>query len=180
MIRKEFFVIIRDIVRSDEYCGMKNCKHHIKGSVYDHSVKVAYLCYQHHKRFGTKIGLEEFVRGALLHDYYLYDWHEKSPSHRFHGFTHPRCALNNALAKYPDLTETEQDMILRHMFPLTPIPPTTKAGWLLCFYDKVAAVSDYFGENKWKAPNVTQHAEHEKKLKLTFFKHFLIKSKTTL
>ena len=44
----------------------------------------------------------------------------------------------------------EQDMILRHMFPLIPIPPKTAAGWLLCFYDKVAALSDYFGENKWK------------------------------
>jgi uncharacterized protein len=44
----------------------------------------------------------------------------------------------------------EEDMILRHMFPLTPVPPRTKAGWLLCLYDKIAALSDYFGENRWK------------------------------
>ncbi len=30
-----------------------------------------------------------------------------------------------------------------HMFPLTLIPPTTKEGWLICIFDKVAAKSDY-------------------------------------
>lgn len=180
MIEKEFYGIIREIVRSEEFRNMKTYKHHVKGSVYDHSVKTAYFCYKHYKRFGTNIELAEFVRGALLHDYYLYDWHDKSPEHRFHGLTHPRCALNNALLKYPDLSETEQDMILRHMFPLTPIPPMTKAGWLLCFYDKAAAVSDYFGKNKWKQAEIIPQKTEIKSLRLTFLKHFLIKSKTTV
>lgn len=152
MNEKEFFSIARDIIRSDEYLGMKQYRHHIRGSVYDHSLKAAWLCYQHYKRFGTKIDLQSFIRGALLHDYYLYDWHKSSRRgmRLIHGFSHPRSALTNASAKYPDLTPIERDMILRHMFPLTPIPPRTKAGWLLCFYDKIAAVSDYFGENRWK------------------------------
>ncbi len=182
MVEKEFYRIIKDIIRTEEYRSMKKCRHHIKGSVYDHSVKVAYLCYKHQKQFGLSIQQNELVRGALLHDYYLYDWHAKE--HRFHGFTHPRCALNNALQHYPGLTETEQDMILRHMFPLTPIPPATKAGWLLCFYDKVAAVSDYFGENKWKVRNTAAFEKDakklRKKLRLTFLKHFRIKSQTTV
>lgn len=54
------------------------------------------------------------------------------------------------------------------MFPLTPIPPQTKAGWLLCFYDKVAAVSDYLSENKWKLRNAAEITEKTKKLRLTF------------
>lgn len=149
-IDKEFYHLIKDVVSSDEYMGMKNNKHHIKSNVYHHSIKVAYLCYKHHKKFGTKINLQEFVRGALLHDYYLYDWHDRKLEHKFHGFMHPKRALKNALEKYPDLTENEKDMIVRHMFPLTVIPPKTKAGWIICFYDKVAAISDYFGKNRWK------------------------------
>ncbi|MBQ7347729.1 MAG: HD domain-containing protein [Clostridia bacterium] len=133
---------------------MKGYKHHIKGSVYDHSLKVAYLCYRHHKRFGTGVDLREFVRGALLHDYYLYDWHDKDPAHKFHGFTHPKHALENAVKKYPDLTPAQRDMIRSHMFPLTPIPPKTRCGWLVCFYDKVAAIGDYCGKNKWKHSSV--------------------------
>ncbi len=154
-INREFYQLIKDIVRSEEFRKMKNFRHHIKCSAYSHSIKVAYLCYRHHKRFGTKIELHAFVRGALLHDYYLYDWHEKDPSHKFHGFTHPKKALQNAKKSYPDLTETEIDMIERHMFPLTLLPPKTRGGWLLCFYDKVATVSDYLGENIWKKKRKT-------------------------
>lgn len=150
MVNKEFIALIRDIARSEEFSAMKHYRHHIKGSVYDHSVKVAYLCYRHHKRFGMKTDLRELVQGALLHDYYLYDLHDKSTPHKLHWLRHPECALQNAVAKYPTLTPTQRDMILRHMFPVTPTPPTTAAGWIVCFYDKVAAVSDRFGENKWK------------------------------
>jgi len=156
MKEKEFHKKIRHIIRSEEYRGMRHYRHHVKGNVYDHSVKVARMCWRHHRRFGSKFDLDSFIRGALLHDYYLYDWHDRDPSHRFHGFTHPRRALNNALRKYPDLTETERDMILHHMFPLTPVPPKTRAGWLLCFYDKIAALSDYFGENRWKAEHPSE------------------------
>lgn len=149
-MNKEFYSLIKDIISAEEYKGMKKYKHHVKSNAYNHSVKVAYFCYRHYQKFGTKIDLEEFIRGALLHDYYLYDWHDKKPEHRLHGLMHPRRALRNALEKYPDLTEIEKDMIARHMFPLTLMPPKTRAGWILCFYDKVAAISDYSGRNRWK------------------------------
>lgn len=148
---EKFCALIREIVSTKEFQGMKRYQHHIKGSVFDHSVKVAYLCYKHYRRFGTHIDLKELLRGALLHDFYLYDWHDWVPGHRLHLFTHPKFALQNALKKYPDLTRREQDMIRNHMFPVTPWTlPRTKAGWIICFYDKVAALSDYFGEDKWK------------------------------
>lgn len=150
----EFICLVRDIMVSKEFRQMKNWQHHIKGSVYDHSVKVAYLCYKHHKRFGMKVDKKEFVRGALLHDYYLYDLHGGREKHKLHWFKHPKDALENALEKYPDLTETQQDMIRRHMFPLTVIPPKTGAAWILCLYDKVAAVSDCFGKNKIKKGDI--------------------------
>lgn len=147
----EFWILIRDIVSSDEFKKMKRWQHHIKGSVYDHSVKVAYLCYKHHKRFSLKVDIEEFVKGAVLHDYYLYDLHGGNEKHAFHWFTHSATALKNAMEKYPELTEIQQDMIRRHMFPLTLVPPKTSAAWLLCFYDKVAALSDCFGNSRRKS-----------------------------
>ena len=150
MINKEFYLLIRDIVKSEKFERMKGYRHHVKSSAYHHSIRVAYLCYLHHKFFETDIDIKELVRGALLHDFYLYDWHDKNKEHRYHGITHPRAALKNAIEIYPDLTEREMDMILRHMFPLTPRPPKTKAGWIVCFYDKIAALGDYFGKNKWK------------------------------
>ena len=147
-MEKEFYSIIRDIVKSDAFRNMQNYRHHIKSNVYAHSIRVAYLCYRHHKKHHTKIDLREFVRGALLHDYYLYDWHDMEKGNRLHLFTHPRKALANAMEKYPDLTPFQQDMIRHHMFPVTLCPPRTRAGWLVCFYDKIAALGDYFGRKK--------------------------------
>lgn len=146
---KEFVSIVRDILHSEEFKKMKSYKHHVKCNLFDHSVKVAYLCFKHHKRFGLKIDIKEFVRGAILHDYYLYDLHDEGVSHKFHWFKHPAKALQNAMRRYSDLTYSQKDMIKNHMFPLTIIPPATKAGWLVCFYDKVVAISDRFGKNKW-------------------------------
>ena len=148
VICMEFYRLIQDIIKSEEFLTLKHCKHHIKSNVYDHSIKVAYLCYRHHKRFGSRATLGELVRGALLHDYYLYDWHDADPSHKWHLFTHPKKALANALQHYPNLTCAQQDSIGRHMFPITPLPPRTQAGWIVCFYDKIAAISDYCGKNK--------------------------------
>lgn len=147
---REFNELIRDIIETDEFIGMKNYRHHVKGNVYDHSIKVARMCYRHCKRYGTDVDVREVVRGALLHDFYLYDWHDKHPLHRRHGTQHPRRALTNARRLYPDLSETERDIILHHMFPLTRAFPRSKGGRLVCFYDKIAAISDYCGKNRWR------------------------------
>ncbi|MBQ9777943.1 MAG: HD domain-containing protein [Clostridia bacterium] len=146
MIEKEFYAIIRDIVKSEAFCKMKGYRHHVKSNIYKHSVRVAYLCYRHHKRHNTRVDLQELVRGALLHDFYLYDWHEMLPGRRLHLLTHPKVALQNALQAYPSLTPIQQDMIRHHMFPILPLPPKSRAAWLVCFYDKVAALCDYLGK----------------------------------
>lgn len=44
------------------------------------------------ERLGIRIDRASLIRGALLHDYFLYDWHDPDPSHRLHGFTHPFAA----------------------------------------------------------------------------------------
>lgn len=145
--KKEFNGLIHNIVHSEEFRRMKQYKHHLVGNTYEHSINVAYLCYRHYKRHKSKVDLNELIRGALLHDYFLYDRHDKSDTEHVrglvHGFMHPSRALANATHAYPDLTKTERDVIKRHMFPLTPIPPKTRCGWLVCFYDKVAAICDY-------------------------------------
>lgn len=144
---KVFYSLISDIIETDDFRKMQAYKHHLHGTTYTHSIKVAYLCYRHYQKHKSTLNINELIRGALLHDYYLYDWRDKSAAKHIngfvHGFMHPKLALENALQAYPDLTETEQDMIERHMFPLTPFPPKTRCGWLVCFYDKVAALGEY-------------------------------------
>ena len=145
---KEFLKIINDIITHNEFLKLKKFRHHINSNVYDHSIKVADMCYKHFKQFKMSGDVRELLRGALLHDYYLYDWRDKSPETRLHGFRHPKRALKNALRDYPNLSKREIDMIRHHMFPLTISPPKTSFGWIVCFYDKIAAISDYFSKGK--------------------------------
>lgn len=108
-------------------------------SVYVHSLRVAYcslvladfIHLQRHRR--------ELIRGALLHDYFLYDWHEKDKSHNLHGFRHPFTALRNAERDFI-LSRRERNIIIRHMFPLIPIPPTCLEGWIVCIVDKGCSI----------------------------------------
>lgn len=57
------------------------------GCVY--SIKIAEF-------FGIKYKKRDLIRGALLHDYFLYDWHDGEKERRILGFTHPMTALRNA------------------------------------------------------------------------------------
>ena len=81
------------------------------------------------------------MRGALLHDYFLYDWHEAPGKHKLHGFTHPKTALRNAM-RDTGLNEIEKDIIIHHMFPLTPIPPKSREGMIVCTADKICAAKE--------------------------------------
>ena len=101
-------------------------------SVHAHVISVAHASLAmagRLERLGVRIDRASLIRGALLHDYFLYDWHDPDPSHRLHGFTHPFAALARAEEDFEDLTPRERNIISRHMFPLVPIPPAAKHGW---------------------------------------------------
>ncbi|MDY4611285.1 MAG: HD domain-containing protein [Sphaerochaetaceae bacterium] len=110
-------------------------------SVYDHSVSVAHVSCHLAERFHLRVDYRSLIRGALLHDYFLYDWHEKAKWHRWHGFRHPYTAWKNAKADFR-INRRETNIILRHMFPLTPIPPACREGWLVCVADKICAMEE--------------------------------------
>jgi len=91
------------------------------------------------ERWQIRLEPKSLVRGALLHDYFLYDWHEKDASHKWHGFHHAKKACENAARDIPDLNEIEKDMIKCHMFPLNIVPPKYMEGWILCCADKICS-----------------------------------------
>ncbi|KFI60970.1 HD domain-containing protein [Bifidobacterium cuniculi] len=113
-------------------------------TTYEHSVRVAELAVWLADRLHLwhRVDLRSLVRAALLHDYFLYDWHERGDgSHRLHGFRHPARAERNARADF-DLNDVEADSIRRHMFPLTPIPPRYLEGVLVNVADKISATAE--------------------------------------
>ncbi len=132
---------IRDLSEQGRLQQEKLYRQHGKTTVYDHSVDVACMSQYLADLLHLKVDEASLVRGALLHDYFLYDWHNKDKSHRLHGFRHPKTALKNAEEDF-DLTEREKNIIERHMFPLTLIPPKYREAWLVCIADKLCALRE--------------------------------------
>ena len=67
----------------------------------------------------------------------------------FHGFTHPRRALRNAEREF-QLSGLERDMILRHMWPLTIIPPKYRESYVI---NASAFAKRYIGGRRyWPTP----------------------------
>ena len=92
-------------------------------------------------RAGISVDRASLLRGALLHDYFLYDWHDPDPSHRLHGFRHPFFALARAEEDF-ELTSRERPSIVRHRLPLVPGPPTCREAWIVCLADKWCALRE--------------------------------------
>ena len=115
---------------------------HGSTSVYAHSVKVAHASFRVAVCWGLPVHRRELIRGALLHDYFLYDWHDGEHHHRRpHGFFHADAAWRNARKDF-SLTRREENIIRRHMFPLTPIPPRYLEAWLVCGVDKIVSLAE--------------------------------------
>ena len=78
------------------------------------------------------------MRGALLHDLYLYDSKDKSAHPGNQCFDHPRFAARNAAA-LTALSEKERNIILSHMWPLGGALPRSLEAWMVDLVDTVCA-----------------------------------------
>ena len=144
---KRFNELARDIINHPDYQKMKELIAHGRITVYEHSLDVARLCFRYNIRRNMGIDEKELVTGALLHDFYLYDWHDASirvPLFKMHGYTHPSTACKNALERFK-IDEKTRNVIKSHMWPLTlRSVPTDKAAWLVCMCDKIVATREVF------------------------------------
>ena len=131
----------QEIFESENMQKEKKFIQHGNISVFDHSVAVAVECLKLAHRLGLPVDQKALVRGALLHDYFLYDWHENDKSHRLHGFRHAKTALMNAEKEYI-LSDIEKNMIYCHMFPLNIRIPKYRESVILCIADKIVATKE--------------------------------------
>lgn len=137
-----FWRIAREVIGKARYDEMKRFISHSDITVYQHSIRVALTAYRIAVGEGIRCDLRALVRGALLHDYYLYDWHDPNKGFRWHGFKHHRFALQNAMADFA-LSEKEKNIIYSHMFPLTFWAlPKCKEAWIVTLADKIVATGE--------------------------------------
>lgn len=146
---QEFKEIIQDITENSSVLSLKEHVQHMKGSRYEHCYDVAYYTYVLCKKLG--LDYVSATRGAMLHDFYFYDWRNKGVEGQkhFHAYRHPRIALNNATENF-ELNELEKDIILKHMWPLTFSLPRFSESYIVTLVDKYCAMKEFFGYFKYK------------------------------
>ena len=144
----EFYDITKDIYTHDEFMKLKLHQHH-NSSIYDHVMDVSYFSYRACKFL--KLDYRSAARGALLHDFFLYDWRNHDvpdlPAEKFHGIEHPKIAVANA-KKHFNLNDIEEDIIRKHMWPLTLVPPKYKESFIVSFADTYLASKEFFDKFK--------------------------------
>lgn len=133
----EFFSLVGDLYCTPEVQSMRAYPQHSDANRLDHIRAVTYMSYVISKRLSLDV--KAASRAALLHDLVYYDWHDPDFSHRPHGYRHPAFAVFNARLLNPSITKKEEKIILRHMWPLTPLPPSSAEGFVVTFADKYCA-----------------------------------------
>lgn len=126
----------------EEFSLLEKYIQHGKVSTYQHVRSVAEMsCRLNRCLLNSSADSHALVKGALLHDFYLYDWHEKK-LRQLHGYNHPKAAYDNARRIY-DVDEKVGGIILSHMWPLTlRSVPRTKEAFIVSLADKIISTRE--------------------------------------
>lgn len=135
----EYLKIIEGICSNKEFLKTKEILHHGL-TRYDHNMRVSYFSYRLAKFF--RLDYVAAARGGLLHDFFLengndYKLYEKAKL----IVKHPKIASLKA-EEYFDLNAKEKDIILTHMFPVSPFVPKYMESWIVDMVDDFVAICE--------------------------------------
>ncbi len=139
-----------DILQSENFRSTRAHIQHGTVTVHNHCMDVARYSLLLNKKLRIGCNKHDLIRGALLHDYFLYDWHDKeylAYRQRLHGFHHPATALCNAEKEY-QLNDVQREIIRKHMWPLSLVPPTCREAWVVTAADKYCSLMETVGVHK--------------------------------
>ena len=140
MKKDKFLEIINDILTNKSIQNLKLYKHHYAYTRLEHCLSVSYYTYVICKFL--HLDYKSAARAALLHDLFFYDCEDKISRPKNHIKNHPKIALENA-NKLFNLNKKEQDIILKHMWPLTFSPPKYLESFIVTIVDKYCAFKEW-------------------------------------
>ena len=139
MYTDEFLEIIDEFINNKKVLSMKDYIQHCDVNCFDHCLDVAHTSYKVAKKLN--LDYRSVTRAAMVHDMFLYDWHQKENRHSGHAYTHASIACKNACTQF-NFTEKEKDMIEKHMWPIVLGFPKSKEGFVLTFADKFCTLKE--------------------------------------
>ena len=135
----------RKILTDRDFRRAMGQSHHKVTSVGRHSLSVSMtslkMCYALEK-LHIHTNRQAVVVGALCHDLGILGRTGKFRNNRECCRQHPLDSVEAAKRICPDLDEKTEQIISRHMFPLTPKPPMNREGVIVTIADKYCSVKD--------------------------------------
>lgn len=131
---EEFYSLISDILDNKHFNELKNIRHH-GITRFNHSLRVSYYTYLTTKKLG--LNYEESTRAALLHDFFTDEVCNQKMSNALKN--HPKVALENSKKNF-NLSKLQEDIIVKHMFPVTRELPKYKESWIVDVIDDIASI----------------------------------------
>lgn len=137
-IPQEYRDLVSDILQNEDFLKLRLYRQHNWSNRLMHSINVSYMSWYLAKKWHCNEKVA--ARAGLLHDFCLFDFHEKPPTGEHQAFFHPKAAAENSI-EYFHVSERERSAILTHMFPLGPIPKNKEA-WIITLADKICATAE--------------------------------------
>ena len=137
-IPQEYRDLVSDILQNEDFLKLRLYRQHNWSNRLMHSINVSYMSWYLAKKWHCNEKVA--ARAGLLHDFCLFDFHEKPPTGEHQAFFHPKAAAENSI-EYFHVSEHERSAILTHMFPLGPIPKNKEA-WIITLADKICATAE--------------------------------------
>lgn len=136
---------------------------HRGSNCYLHSFRVAKRSIKRALRH-KKLDLHAVLLGAILHDYYLYDWRADRDKFTHHGKDHPKIAANNAKKDF-GISEEIEHIIKTHMWPINFKEfPKTKEARIVGLADTHIAFIEAMSSKRFKAKHMPKYLESIKTL----------------
>jgi len=135
-----------DIIDSDVYQQSNQFTQHGSTSTRDHMISAACVSLKISRSLHLHSDEQSLVRGALLHDFFLYDWHApKTVRPSKHPTCHSSYALESAANEFA-INPLEAEIIREHMFPVTLRIPRHRETWIITIADKVCSIKETFSK----------------------------------
>ena len=141
--------IYQAFLHDERILRMKEISMHRGSNCYIHSFKVAKLAIKRALRH-KKGNLYTILIGAILHDYYLYDWRVDTSKMRHHLSKHPYIAAENAERDFGIYTPIKE-AIQSHMWPVNLKDfPKTKEARIISNADKTIYLKEIVCSKRFK------------------------------
>lgn len=161
--KRELEEIYQAFLHDEKILRMKDISMHRGSNCYVHSFKVAKTAIKRALRH-NKGDLKTILLGAILHDYYLYDWRNDRSKMEHHLSAHPYIAAENAVRDF-GIHEPIKRVIESHMWPVNFSEfPKSKEARIISLADKHIYIKEICCSKAYKAKREKKYLRQIEKL----------------